>query len=354
MISRRSRPRTSPHARSDIRTVARRAAVSISTVSRFLNGKKRVSSQTEQRILAAVKAVGYAPNRVARSLRLSRTNTMGLLIPDASNPFFSGLVKGAEDAARAAGLALILFDTNEDRAQEQAHLGTLVSLRCDGVLLIAAPTGPDEPERWRNFDRFPLPVVVVDRAVPLPTDTVVADNASGGYEATSHLVGLGHRRIGIIGPDYDVASQRDRRAGYMRALAEAHVAHEPGYDVRVPLTVDGGFSGASKLLDLPEPPTAFFATSNALAIGAVAALKARGLRCPGDVSVIGYDSYEWQEVFQPRLSTVKQPSYLMGQRATELLIERITGKKKGPAEKVVLRSSLVLRDSCDVLRERHA
>jgi LacI family transcriptional regulator len=336
--------------RSDIRAVAKRAGVSISTISRFLNGKKRVSSDTEQRILSAVTTLGYAPNRVARSLRQGRTMTLGILVPDNSNPFFAGLVKGAQDAARAAGFALVLFDTNEDRAQERAHLEALQALRCDGALLIAAPAGDDEGERWRGLDRFPLPLVAVDRQVPFAVDTVVIDNANGGYEAVRQLVKLGHQRIGLLTVEYDVSTHRDRRSGYVRALAEAGIERRRDHEVRVPLTVNDGFAGASRLLELADAPTAIFVTSNALTIGAVAAIHARGLRCPQDVSVIGYDSYDWQEVFQPRLSTVKQPSYLMGQRAAELLLERIAGRKKGPPEKVVLRSSLILRESCDVVR----
>jgi DNA-binding LacI/PurR family transcriptional regulator len=260
------------------------------------------------------------------------------------------MVKGAEDAARAAGFALVLFNTNEELAQERAHLETLQALRCDGALLICAPAVAEERARWDALEHFPLPLVAVDRAVPLPVDTVVADNAGGGHEAGRQLAKLGHRRIGLVTVDYEVSSHRDRRAGFHRALAEAKVERRKEYEVRVPLTVNDGFAGTSRLLDLAEPPTAIFVTSNALTIGTIGALQARGLRVPQDVSVVGYDSYDWQEVFQPRLTTVKQPSYLMGQRAAELLVARVVGKRKGAAEKVVLPTTLVVRDSCDVLR----
>jgi LacI family transcriptional regulator len=329
----------------DIRAVARRARVSTSTVSRFLNGKKRVSAATERRILSSVAALGYAPNRVARSLRLSRTSTLGMLIPDNSNPFFSGLVRGAEDAARAAGFALMLFNTAEDREQERAHLETLQALRCDGVLLIAAPAGPGDAARWAGLGRLALPVVAVDRAIPLLVDTVVADNADGGAQAARHLLGLGHRRIGLISVDYDVATHRARRDGFARALAAAGVARRPEHELRVPLTVHDGRAAAVQLLATPSPPTALFVTSNALSIGAVAGVQARGLRCPDDVAVVGYDSYDWQEVFRPRLTTIEQPAYLMGQRAAALLTGRITGSSSGPPVKVVLDTKLVVRES---------
>ncbi len=340
-----------PGATADIRAVAERAGVSISTVSRYLNGKKRVRAETEKRIRSAVAAFGYAPNRVARSLRLNRTMTLGLLIPDNSNPYFSGLVKGADDAAREAGYALVLFNSNEERERERGHLQTLQALHCDGALLIAAPEGPDEEERWGWLRHFPLPIVCLDRAAPLPVDTVEADNEAGGYEATRFLLGLGHRRIGLVTVAYEASSQRGRTAGYARALAEAGVPRRPDYEARVPLTVEGGLAGSRQLLSLTDRPSALFATSNFLAIGAVAAVQARGLRCPDDVSIVGYDSYPWQDVFSPRLTTVKQPSYEIGRRATELLLRRINNGNTEPPQRVVFRPALVVRASCAPYRD---
>ncbi len=320
--------------------------MSVSSVSRFLNGKKRLSAATEQRILAAVARQGYAPNRVAQSLRLKRTMTLGLLIPDSSNPYFSGLVKGAEDAARAAGFAVVLFNSNEDPEREKQNFDTLRALRCDGALVIAAPETPAAPSVRPWLAACPVPLVCIDREIPLDLDTVVADNTGGGYQATRQLLQLGHRQIGLISVDYEVSSHRGRCEGYARALAEARIRRRNEYEIRVPLSLQDGFSAATRMLALPEAPTAIFATSNALAIGTVAALKAQGLRCPEDVSVIGYDNYDWQDVFSPRLSTVQQPSYLVGKRAAELLVERVSERGPSAAQNIVLPTSLVLRDSC--------
>lgn len=330
--------------------MAAKARVSTSTVSRFLNGKKRLSPGTERRIQNAVNALGYAPNRVARSLRMSRTSMIGMLIPDSSNPFFSGVVKGAEDAARSAGFALILFSTNEDADQELAHLGSLRALRCDGALLIAAPVGPNETAHRKRLEDLPLPIVCVERTVGLPFDTVIADNRSGAYEATRHLIDLGHRRIGLVSADREISSHVHRREGYAQAMAEARLRAPVSWNLRSPLTVNDGFRAASRLLALDDPPTAIFAASNSLCLGAVAALRSARKRCPDDVSVVGYDSYDWQDMFEPRLSTVKQPAYLLGQRSAELLIDRITGKKSGPPEEVILRPELVVRGSTAAAR----
>jgi DNA-binding LacI/PurR family transcriptional regulator len=337
---------TPPTGGADIRAVARAAGVSTSTVSRFLNGKKRLSAETEQRIQEVAARLGYAPNRVARSLRLKQTQTIGLLIPDNGNPYFSALVKGAEDAARSSGYAVVLFSSHEDQSHEAAHLRTMAALRCDGALVIVAPDGADEPARRERLGALPFPTVFLDRRAGLPADTVVADNTHGGREATRHLLSLGHRRVGLVTVDYDVSSQRERVDGFVAALAEAGVPRRPELEARVPLGVQDGFSATSRLLTATSPPTALFATSNALAIGAVAAIQAKGLRCPEDVSVVGYDSYDWQDVFAPRLTTISQPAYLMGERAATLLIERLSGKRSGPPEAIVLRPSLVVRDSC--------
>jgi LacI family transcriptional regulator len=335
-----------PRKAADIRTVAERAGVSISTVSRFLNNKV-VSPQAEERIREAVRELAYIPNRIARSLKLKRTMTLGMAIPDITNTFFPEIVKGVEDAARAAGFHLVLTNTGEDQASEWERLATLETLRCDGCILILAPDGPGDAEREQRLNDYRLPVVFVDRAPPFTgADLVISDNVAGAEEAVSHLIGLGHRNIALLGTTLEVTTHRERVLGYRRALAAAGIQPPPGYEVRIASTLADGFAATTRLLDMSPRPTALFITSNRQTIGAMAAIHDRGLRCPQDVSVIGYDDYEWEEAFRPRLSAVAQPSYLIGQRGAELLIARILGQKSGPAEKVVLPSRLVVRESC--------
>jgi LacI family transcriptional regulator len=329
----------------DIRSVAEKAGVSISTVSRFLNHKV-VSPQAEERIREAVKELAYIPNRIARSLKLRRTNTLGMAIPDITNTFFPEIVKGVEEAARAAGFALVLTNTGEDQESEWERLNTLETLRCDGCLLILAPDATGDSERRQRLSDYRLPVVYLDRSPPFDADMVISDNINGAEEAVRHLVGLGHKNIAFLGTTLEVSTHRERLQGYRQAMQTAGLTVAPGYELRVPPTLAGGVSGVQRLIDLNPRPTAVFIASNKLTIGAMAGITDRKLRCPQDISVIGYDDYEWEEAFRPRLTAVAQPSNLIGQRAAELLISRIVGQKTGEHEKVVVPSRLVVRESC--------
>jgi LacI family transcriptional regulator len=329
----------------DIRSVAEKAGVSISTVSRFLNHKV-VSPQAEERIREAVKELAYIPNRIARSLKLRRTNTLGMAIPDITNTFFPEIVKGVEEAARAAGFALVLTNTGEDQASEWERLNTLETLRVDGCLLILAPEANGDTERKQRLAEYRLPVVYLDRSPPFDADMVISDNINGAEEAVRHLVGLGHKNIAFLGTTLEVSTHRERLQGYRQAMQTAGLAVAPGYELRVPPTLAGGVAGVQRLIDLDPRPTAVFIASNKLTIGAMAGITDRKLRCPQDISVIGYDDYEWEEAFRPRLTAVAQPSNLIGQRAAELLIARVLGQKSGDPEKVVVPSRLVVRESC--------
>lgn len=329
----------------DIRSVAEKAGVSISTVSRFLNHKV-VSPAAEERIREAVKELAYIPNRIARSLKLRRTNTLGMAIPDITNTFFPEIVKGVEEAARAAGFHLVLTNTGEDQASEWERLNTLETLRCDGCLLILAPDANGDTERKQRLADYRLPVVYLDRSPPFDADMVVSDNINGAEEAVRHLVGLGHKNIAFLGTTLEVSTHRERLQGYRQAMQTAGLPILPGYELRVAPTLAGGVSGVQRLIDLNPRPTAVFIASNKLTIGAMAGITDRKLRCPQDISVIGYDDYEWEEAFRPRLTAVAQPSNLIGQRAAELLIARIVGQKTGEHEKVVMPSRLVVRESC--------
>jgi len=335
----------------DIRTVAEKAGVSISTVSRFLNSKV-VSPDAEQRIRSAVRELDYTPNRIARSLKLKRTLTLGMVIPDITNTFFPGVVKGAEDAARTAGFNVFLTSSGEDAAGEWERMQTLETLRVDGCLVILAPCRAGEAERRDRLAGYRLPVVYVDRTPPVSADMVISDNLHTSAEAVGHLLRLGHTRIACLDSTLEVSSHRDRAEGYRRALREAGIALRPEFEVRVSSTMADGFTAATQLLGLDPRPSALFVTSNRLTVGAMAAIQDRRLRCPGEVSLLGYDDYEWEEAFRPRLTTVSQPSYLMGQRAAELLIARVLGHKSGPPEQIVLRSRLVVRESCGPYEER--
>jgi len=330
-----------------MRAVATRARVSTATVSRYINNKT-VGTEAEQRILAAIRDLSYSPNRLARGLRLKKTMMIGMVIPDITNPFFPEVVKGVEDTARAAGYSLMLFNAGEDEDRQWECLQAVHGQRCDGALLIMAPKGRHHAERRQQLQHFGLPVVYVDRAPDFPADTVMVDNLRSAQEAVRHLVRLGHRRIAAATVDLDVSVHRDRIMGYRLVLAEAGIPHRPDYEVQAAPTVADGYSAAARLLALDERPSAIFVTNSRVAVGVVAAIESHGLQCPADVSVVAYDSHEWHDVFHPRLTTVTQPTYLLGTRAAQLLISRLGAARGAPPQQVLLQPALTVRESCDV------
>jgi DNA-binding LacI/PurR family transcriptional regulator len=332
-----------------IRDVARLAKCSTATVSRFFN-QKYVSPDAEQRIRAAIDALAFSPNVAARNLKLKRSMIVGLIITDIAEPFFPAVAKGVEDVTRAQRYSLMLFDTQEDEEREAACIDILLAHQCDGLLVIKAPPGPQH-ERFRaKLATLPTPVVYVDRAPDIAGDAVLVDNLTGARRGVEHLVRLGHEKIAIVLMGGAVPTHQERLEGYLRALAEHGLEPRAGYVQQTHPTVADAYSVTLQMLALPDPPTAIFATNARLTVGVMSAIQSRGLRCPADISVLGHDGFEWQTVFEPRLTIVEQPAYLMGMRAADLLIQRITGSLEGPARRIVLSPQLVVRESCGVYR----
>ncbi len=336
-----------------IRDVARLAKCSTATVSRFFN-QKYVSADAEQRIRAAIDALAYSPNVAARNLKLKRSKILGMIIPDITEPFFPAVVKGVEDVAREHEFSLMLFNTQEDEEREATCVDILVAHQCDGVLLIKAPASA-EHERYRaRLATLSTPIVYLDRVPDLGADTVLVDNLTGARRGVEHLIRLGHRNIAIVLMGHDVPTHLDRLEGYRRAHADYGLDVRPDYIQRTEPTMADAYSVTLQLLHAPDRPTAIFATNARITLGVMAAINSCGLRCPEDISVLGHDGFDWQTVFQPRLTIVEQPAYLMGTRAAELLVQRITGRLEGPPRRIVLNPELVVRESCGVYRDHGA
>ncbi|MDR7434127.1 MAG: LacI family DNA-binding transcriptional regulator [Armatimonadota bacterium] len=334
-----------------IRDVARKAGVSVATVSRVVNeSAHKVREETRQRVLEAIQALGYQPNDVARGLKKRTSHTIGLIVPDISNPFYPAIARGIEDVANAHGYAIVLCNTYEDLAKEREYLSLLRRRWVDG--LIFATSGVNTKHlQWLRGHR--VPVVLVARDVEgLEIDAVLVDNFRGAYLAVQHLIGLGHRRIGFIGGPSTLHVSQERRRGYLQALDDAGIAPDPAYSVEGNFRAEGGDSAMQKLLQLSPPPTAVFAANDLMAIGAMNAIKRVGLRIPGDVAVVGFDDIPFASLVEPRLTTVAQPKYKMGAMAMTLLLERIEGKGDGP-RKILLEPELIVRDSCGA-REKEA
>jgi LacI family transcriptional regulator len=329
-----------------IHDVARLARVSIATVSAVMNKKGGVSPKLTERVEKALAALDYRPHRLARSLKVRRTQTIGIVIPDLTNIFFAEVVRGVEEEARGLGYAIILCDSNEDRSQELTNLDTLHAWRVDGVLLAAADIQAGQDRLIRR--RFPM--VFIDRIAPgAEGPAVITDNFDGAYQATRHLISLGHKRIATIVGRLEFCNGLDRLEGFRKALQEAGLPVHDDYLKRGNFQFESGYQRGLELLDLPSPPTAIFSCSNKMTLGLMSAINERGVQCPDQVSVLGFDDFDWAANFRPRLSTVAQPTHLMGQEAMRMLIEEIEvfEKKQAPREKriVILKPELRLRDS---------
>jgi LacI family transcriptional regulator len=323
--------------------VARVAGVSIATVSATINHTAYVSPPLQERVRKAIAEVGYHPDAIARSLKTRTTKTLGLIISDISNPFFTSLIRGIEDVANGRGYTLILCNTDERLEKERAYVQLLRSRRVDGVIM--APVGGTE--EYVDFDAAAAaPVVFIDRRVPARADAVVTDNVQGAHDVVRYLIGLGHRRIGVITGLPHISTSEERLAGYQGALQEAGLQSDPSLVKVGSSRLEGGHQAAQELLATAMRPTAIFATNNLMAIGLMRAVAERGLRCPEDISVACFDDFDWASVFHPRLTTVAQPTYEMGSRAAELLLAHLNGSPMIDPQTCVLAPTLVIRDSC--------
>lgn len=329
-----------------IRDVARLAEVSLGTVSKVINKKGVVSPQLTQRVLHAMEVLDYHPDQIARSLKVRQSQTIGMVIPDITNPFFTEVIRGVENEARAHGYSLILCDSNEDPILEQANLNTLFSRRVDGVLL--APTDAQTAQDRLTRRRFP--VVFFDRIPPGFTGSaVVTDNLGAAFEATQHLISLGHRRLAIIAGRLNLSNGLDRLEGFRKALQQAALPLRDEYLRHGDFQLESGYRCGLALLQLAVPPTAIFCCNNQMTLGLMRALVEMGLSCPGHVSVLGFDDFEWAAIFNPRLTTVAQPSFQVGKQAMQMLLRRMEAAKEGSQDEeekiVVLKAELCVRDS---------
>jgi len=320
--------------------VAKRAGVSPMTVSRVVNGSGPVSPKLRARVEKALKETGYVPNTVARNLRTKRTDTIGLVMPDITNPFFTHVVRGVEVAARAAGLLLLLTNTDQRPDEELRVVSMLLQRQVDGMLAIPAGACSDTARLCREAG---VPLVIVDRRPEVSgLDVVRADAEGGSYELGQLLAGLGHRHMAVLtGPEY-APTAVDRAVGFAKALEEAGLP--------APIVRHGDFSLVSgsemtQLVMQEEPrPTAIFACNNFLAIGTQHKLEELGLRIPEDVALVGLDDLPTEMVTFPFLTVSAQPAEEMGRRAVELLLERIKSPDEGPRE-ILLPTELTIRRS---------
>jgi LacI family transcriptional regulator len=325
-----------------IRQIADLAGVSIATVSRVLNGRNDVAPETRDLVARVIRENGYTANRNARGLSGGRSGLVGVLVPLVYPAYFSGMLAGAAEALAELDLQIVLSPTGGEHDREVSVLDRLHGVS-DGALMILPEESNEELTRLLDGGyRFVVldPLMPLDERIP----SVSAAHTSGADQAMQHLLALGHRRIAqITGPRGWVATE-DRRRGYYAALAAAGILPEPALEVASIPEIAPGRAAAEQLLDLAEPPTAIFAFNDNIAIGVVQAARARGLRVPGDLSVVGFDDVEGATIVTPALTTVRQPLAEMGRTAVSLL-NRLLERQRFETLHVELATRLVVRDS---------
>jgi len=328
--------------------IAKQANVSAMTVSRVINNTGRISEATRARVKQVMEELGYVPNSMARSLVKQETKMLSLLITDITNPFYTTLARGAEDAAKRNGYKLLFGNSDEDYGKERDYVDMVLSTRVDGVLF--APAGDASADHLRLLQRRGVPFVLLDREVPgIAADRVLGDSREGARRLTEHLIELGHRRIAMINGRQDVSTARLRYQGYLEALKLGDVPFDPSLVHEAGYTAADGVELADALLSAPEPPTAVFAANNFLALAVVRGLRDRGVRVPDDVSVVCFDDFGETFVLDPFLTAAQQPAYEFGSLGMQLLIERIQGAAGAEPRNVVLPSRLVIRQSSKAL-----
>jgi len=317
--------------------------ISTATASRALSGLPGVRDSLRSEILEAARSLSYHPNRAARDLRVRSSRAVGVLIPDIENPFFTSLVCGIEEVLAKTAYSLLLASHNEDPVQETRRLEIF---RADGVagLIFAASRAPSG--LYGELGKAGRALVAVSRDVPrLRVDQVTVANHDGARSVVGHLTQLGHKRIAIINGPVIFPTARDRQTGYEDALRDAGIELDESLTAHCAFKQGEGYCAMQRLLDLPNAPTAVFAASNLLTLGALQAIHERRLRIPDEIAIVGFDEMPWAMSLRPPLTTVAQPAFDVGRTAAELFLARVRDPSL-PRRQVVLETKLIIRSSC--------
>jgi len=326
-----------------MRDVAEHARVSVTTVSHVVNETRPVSDGLRERVLAAIEELDYQPNVLARSLRRGKTHTIGMIVPDSANPFFAAVARGIEDTSFENSHSLILCNSDGDLEKELLYTDVLVEKQVDGILFVAAGVST---EHINALQARRIPVVLVDRDIPdVAVDSVLTDNARGGWLATHHLIELGHRRIGCIAGPSDLTPSADRVTGYSQALAERDMSVDQALVAKGDFQYESGYQAARQLLAMDDPPTAVFACNDLMAVGVIAAAVEMGFQVPADLSVVGFDDVRLASFANPPLTTIVQPKHDMGVIAAKMLLERMRDLDMPPRRKTFDTRLLVRRST---------
>ncbi|KAB3530063.1 LacI family DNA-binding transcriptional regulator [Alkaliphilus serpentinus] len=325
----------------NIKDVAKKAGVSISTVSRVVNESKVVKSETQQRVMDAIRELGYKPNAIARSLKIKNTKTIGIMIPDISNQFFPEVVRGVEDIANMYKYNIFLCNTDRDRDKELQYFDALEEKQVDGIVLMGNEVAED---LYTKIKLTNIPVVLIG-ADYIDVPSVSIDHVKAGKAMVKYLIKKGHKHIGLLtgkvtDPAYGVA----RLEGYKMALEEDGIEFKEELVIEGDLRYKSGYEGAKMLLDLKEPPTAIFAATDEMAIGVLRAAQEMGIKIPEELAIVGFDNLDISEKLFPSLTTVAQPMYELGAIGMRVLT-KILNDDALESDKIILNYSIIERET---------
>jgi DNA-binding LacI/PurR family transcriptional regulator len=325
-----------------IKDVAARANVSVSTVSRVLNGLDRVSDKTRTKVLRIIKELNYVPNDIAVSMITKKTKMIAVVVPSLKNPFYTAVIQGANEIIKKDGYFTTVISTEDNETEEKSYFNRYLNKNVDGIILIGAHQEPDFYKSIKNH------LVLVDRYIDNTNlDGVVIDNFKGAYEATKHILENGHSKVAIINGPRSFNDGIERYWGYHQAMKDHGLQTEMRYQKQGEWTEDNGYQSMIELMESGDPPTAVFASNNLICMGAIKAIRDLGLTIGEDISLVGFDENELAEFTSPKVTVVRRPTYEMGTHAAEMLMQKITNdeiKNKNP-KKIVLGVALLIRGS---------
>ncbi|WP_200974668.1 LacI family DNA-binding transcriptional regulator [Echinicola sp. 20G] len=328
-----------------IRDIALKLKISISTVSRALRDSPEIKLETRKKVLAMAEKLNYSPNVVAQSLRVNKTKTLGIVVPQLASHFFASNISGIQDTAYSRGYNVMICQSNESFDQEKSDIRTLISSRVDG-LLISLSRETSSYEHLENLIDREIPFVLFDRIHEgLPVSTVIVDDTVGAYKVTKHLIEQGCRRIAFMSGPEEMYISKKRMAGYEKALNEYGIEVDFALVKHSDLTIESTQNLVQELLNLEKRPDAIFAINDPVAIDVMKFLKSKGLKIPSDVALVGFTNMPVSDALEPSLTTVDQPAYEMGKLAANNLLDQLMNPEDFKPQTIVLDTELIVRKS---------
>lgn len=330
----------------NIKTVAKKAGVSVATISRVLNHPEAVAPDTKEHILSVMESLNYTPNWFARGLKLNRTNVIALLIPDILDLGYMEIAKGVEDVAHQKKYSIMLCTTEEDRNKERDYIENFITRKVDGIILVSSSLKKAD---LTQIKKQGVPVVLIGKNEGFAGENIVyTDYVAATAEAVRHMIEIGHHRIGMIYGSRPGIENMDKLEGFKKTITEEGLSLEQKYIEEGENSIEGGYLAVSKLLNLSDRPDAVFVTSDMMAIGAMEKIKQSGLNIPKDIAVVGFDNLKISGFVEPKLTTVAKPMYRMGLVASRLLFDLLEDENEDDSEpqEILIQSKLKVRKSC--------